>query len=408
MRKRITIIIICALTALILGGGYLLYQRYYGGAVKFDIETSPIVDFEHRSVASDHGIVSDYLWMRTRQLMVGVDDEDSLLIPSSYMIAGRLSYQDPESSNEYRLEDQSLMLMMYVRSGDRIKAMQLKEQILDYYDFSSESDSALSSFLTAYIYYYNAYGSVNDRAKIEEIVNVLFDEEGNMRPEALSVASYEQGSFYSLDDPSEGDGSYSSLEQIGEDQPVEYSELTGVRISAIDLRLIRNLENNGLLPAGSYERNLGLVLGARISDDIPLFAYAYADGIYVYSHNEAAAVDVEESVVTMRHLSEVGELPSDSYNWLKMQIMNYGLVRQQYYYSYGSTQGDEAVDIYPDIMHIALETDDMDLYERACILEGSRVATYSSSPALSMIYREEDGRFVFYARENLDVCLAVT
>jgi hypothetical protein len=25
-----------------------------------------------------------------------------------------------------------------------------------------------------------------------------------------------------------------------------------------------------------------------------------------------------------------------------------------------------------------------------------------------MIYREEDGRFVFYARENLDVCLAVT
>ena len=113
-------------------------------------------------------------------------------------------------------------------------------------------------------------------------------------------------------------------------------------------------------------------------------------------------------MVTMRHLAEVGELPSDSYNWLKMQIMNYGLVRQQYYYSYGNTQGDEAVAIYADIMHIALELDDMDMYERACILEGSRVATYSSSPALSMIYREEGGRFVFYARENLDVCLAVT
>ena len=407
MRKKIITIVIIALAAIILGGGYLLYQRYYGGAVKFDIETQPIVDYEHRSMASSHGIVPDYLWMRTKQLMVGVDD-DSLLIPSSYMIAGRLSYQDAESSGEYRLEDQALLLMMYVRSGDRIKAMQLKEQILEYYDFENESNTGLSAFLTSYIYYYIAYGSVNDGARIEEIVNVLFDEEGNMRQEALSVASYEQGTFYSLDNPADDDGAFSSLEQIGEDHPVEYTELTGVMISSIDLRLIRNLENNGLLPEGSFQKNLELVLGARVSDDIPLFAYAYADGIYVYSHNVAAAVDVEESVVTMRHLSEVGELPSDSYNWLKMQIMNYGLVRQQYYYSYGNTQGDEAVAIYADIMHIALELDDMDMYERACILEGSRVATYSSSPALSMIYREEGGRFVFYARENLDVCLAVT
>jgi len=407
MRKKIITIVIIALAAIILGGGYLLYQRYYGGAVKFDIETQPIVDYEHRSMASSHGIVPDYLWMRTKQLMVGVDD-DSLLIPSSYMIAGRLSYQDAESSGEYRLEDQALLLMMYVRSGDRIKAMQLKEQILEYYDFENESNTGLSAFLTSYIYYYIAYGSVNDGARIEEIVNVLFDEEGNMRQEALSVASYEQGTFYSLDNPADDDGAFSSLEQIGEDHPVEYTELTGVMISSIDLRLIRNLENNGLLPEGSFQKNLELVLGARVSDDIPLFAYAYADGIYVYSHNVAAAVDVEESVVTMRHLAEVGELPSDSYNWLKMQIMNYGLVRQQYYYSYGNTQGDEAVAIYADIMHIALELDDMDMYERACILEGSRVATYSSSPALSMIYREEGGRFVFYARENLDVCLAVT
>ena len=80
MRKKIITTVIIALAAVLIGGGYLLYQRYYGGAVKFDIETAPIVDFEHRSVASDHGFVSDYLWMRTKQLMVGVDDE-SMLIP---------------------------------------------------------------------------------------------------------------------------------------------------------------------------------------------------------------------------------------------------------------------------------------------------------------------------------------
>ena len=82
MNKKILTGIIIAASALVLGGGYLLYQRYYGGAVKFDIETQPIVDYEHRSMASSHGIVPDYLWMRTKQLMVGVDD-DSLLIPSS-------------------------------------------------------------------------------------------------------------------------------------------------------------------------------------------------------------------------------------------------------------------------------------------------------------------------------------
>ena len=405
MRKKIITIVIIAVAAIVLGGGYLLYQRYYGGAVKFDIDTAPVVDYEHRQTASSHGIVSSYLWMRTKSLMLG-NDGDSLFIPSSYMIAGRLSYQDAESSGEYRLSDQALLLDMYVRNGDRIAAMRLKEQILNYYDFDSESNAGISAFLTAYLNYYVSYGSVKDGEKISELVGVLFDEEGNMREEALSVAVYEQGSFYSLDDP--GDGSYSSLEQLGEDVPTEYTEVTGIEIASIDLRLIRNLENNGLLPEGSFERNLELVLGSQVSSSVPLFAYAYANGIYIYSHNVAAAVDVEEAVVTMRHLAQVDELPSDAYNWLKMQIINTGVIRQQYYYSYGSTEGDEAVNIYPDIMHIALELGDDDLYERACTLEGSRVATYTSSPALSMIYREEDGRFVFYARENLDVCLAVT
>ena len=405
MRKKIITIVIIAAAALILGGGYLLYQRYYGGAVKFDIESAPVVDYEHRQTASSHGIVSSYLWMRTKNLMLGLDG-DSLFIPSSYMIAGRLSYQDAESSAEYRLEDQALLLDMYVRSGDRISAMRLKEQILDYYDFGTESNAGICAFLTAYLDYYVSYGSVKDGEKISELVDVLFDEEGNMRTENLSVAVYEQGSFYSLDDP--GDGSYSSLEQLGEDVPTEYTQVQGIEIASVDLRLIRNLENNGLLPEGSYERNLELVLDSQISSSVPLFAYAYADGIYIYSHNVAAAVDVESAVVTMRHLAQVDELPDDAYNWLKMQIINTGVIRQQYYYSYGSTEGDEAVNIYPDIMHIALELGDDDLYERACTLEGSRVATYTSSPALSMIYREEDGRFVFYARENLDVCLAVT
>ena len=91
-----------------------------------------------------------------------------------------------------------------------------------------------------------------------------------------------------------------------------------------------------------------------------------------------------------------------------MQFVNSGYINSEYYYSYGNTQGAQASDIYPDVMMIALERGDDDLYDIMSGVEGSRVATYSSSPALSMIFREENGRFVFYARENLLVCLAVT
>ena len=405
MNKKILMTVILTVSALVIGGGYLLYQRYYGGAARLDIETTPQITYEYRKTASDHGIVSDYLWMRTKELMLGKDG-DSLFIPSSYMIAGRLSYQDPESSGEYRLSDQALLLEMYVRRGDRISAMRLKEAILEGFDLESETNGELSEFLDAYITYYVSYGNVHDMENIEQIAGMLFDEEGNMRQESLSVASYEQGAFYSTEEA--GDGSYSSLEQGTNQQDIEFAEVTGIRISSVDLRLIRNLENNGILPEGSYERNLELVLGAKVSYDIPLYAYAYSDGIYIYSHDVPAAIDVSEAVITMRHLSEVGELPEDSLSWLKMQIVNNGYVGREYYYTYGSTQGAQATDVYPDIMFIGIETGDDDLYELMSSIEGSRVATYSSSPALSMIFREENGRFVFYARENLLVCLAVT
>ncbi|MBR1797371.1 MAG: hypothetical protein IJ757_05090 [Clostridiales bacterium] len=405
MNKPIKIAIIATAAALILGGGYLLYQRYYGGVSKITLNEASSADYDYRQIASDNGIVSDYLWMRTKQLMLGKDG-DSLMIPSSYMIEGRLSYQDAESSEDYRLEDQAALLMMYIRSGDRIAALKLKEQVLSYYDFEQESNYELSAWLEAYLSYYSRYGSNKDLEQINSLTDILFDEAGNMREETLSVAMYDQGDFFSTVDTPQG--GLSTLEQGTTPQQTEYTSIEGVQIASVNLRLIRNLENNGFLPAGSYDNNLQLVLDSKVSSGIPLYAYAYSNGIYIYSHDIAAAVDVEEAVITMRHLSEVNELPSDSYTWLKNQVFNGGTLRNEYFYSTGTTDGQESTDIYPDIMLIALELDDMDLYRSAVALEGMRVATYSNSPALSMIFREEEGRFVFYARENLLVCLAVT
>ncbi|MCQ2517002.1 MAG: hypothetical protein MJ094_09140 [Saccharofermentans sp.] len=384
MKKKILTISIIALVAILLGGLYLWYMKLYGSASKIKIEEQARANYDYQVIASNHGIVSDYLWQRTKTLMT--DSDANNLIPEYQMIAGRLSYQEAERSDSYRLEDQALLLRMYVRTGDRFSAISLKNSVYAYFDMASQSNRSLMAWTDAFMEYYSFYGSTEDFSRIEELRDLLFDDEGNVRAEDLTVVAYME--LESNEDPT-------------------FSNVTGIEIASINLRLISELENNGMLPQGSYQKNLELVLGSSVSSELPLFAYAYVDGIYVYSHNVPAAVDVEESVITMRHLSEVDELPDSSYAWLKNTLMNNGVLRSQFYYSQGITSGEEAADIYPDIMHIALCIDDSDLYERAATLIGMRVATYNNSPALSMVFREIDGRFIFYARENIDICLAV-
>ena len=66
-----------------------------------------------------------------------------------------------------------------------------------------------------------------------------------------------------------------------------------------------------------------------------------------------------------------------------------------------------AYDAYVDAMQIAFLMDDTDLYDAISNKIGMRVATKSTSPALYMVFREEGGRYVFYAADNLGVRLAV-
>ena len=109
----------------------------------------------------------------------------------------------------------------------------------------------------------------------------------------------------------------------------------------------------------------------------------------------------------MRNLAKVDALPDASLNWIRNNILNNGSIKSTYSIITGTTDGEEAYDSYTDILAIAFETEDTDLYDRICTLLGVRVATYSSSPALSMIYRQQDDRFYFTARENLEVSLAL-
>ena len=413
-KRKIIIGAAIAAGAILLGGIYVFYSVNFAGRINVELAEVARADSDWKNCASGNGIVGDYLWYRTTELMIK-NSTDGVMIPTSYRIAGRLTSQPAESSERYDLEDQALLLRSYVRRGDVLAARTLKDRVNEVLVTPDCGRRDLAEWIGAYLEYYSSYGTKGDYEKISEICGYLFDEQGNMRPEDLTVATYVQGEFLSLADD-ENTGVMSTLERDSGQQDADQQDagvtISGTRLASVDLRLIRDLENNGLLPQGTYDRYLEIVQGARISESIPLYAYAYyysSEGeiLYVTAHNVAAAVDMSESLRTLLHLCEVGQQDPEAYRYVKMTVVNGDAFCGTYYIANGYAGGAEDYGAYALIMRIALEADDMDLYDAAAGRIRDRIATRSTSPALYMVYRQDGERFDFYAAENLNVNLAV-
>ena len=407
--KKTVIIASCILAAAVLFTGvYFWYTGTYGAARKFKIDKMTSLDYEWKEKASDCGLTKDYIFSRTKKLMLE-GGSDGTLIPSEYMIAGRLRTQPAEELRVYDLSDQAMLLKLYVVNSDRFKANDLVSAVNSRIDLKTASTLSKVDWLDAYLYYYSSYGTGSDLEYIKELVGSIFSEDGTVKPHTVKIAYYEGTEFQSVaGDVPVIDGA--SLEDLQGYENDKYREIEGVLLSEIDLKLIRTLETNGLLPEGSFSKDLALVTGGIVSSDIPLFAYAYSledDGTpsYCYQKDHAATVSVTESVKTMRNLAEVDALPDSSFSWIKNAAYSSSVIYDTYYIISGQTDGGESYDSYTDIMAIAISRDDLDLFAKMAEVLGSRVATYSKSPALSMIYRMRDERFVFVAKENLDICL---
>ena len=255
------------------------------------------------------------------------------------------------------------------------------------------------------------------------LISALFDETGAVRPEHLDVARYVDSLYYSLDKPEDADpNGNSSLDEAyginkdggqetAEESGTNLKQVVGVKLSNVRLSLIYDLEKNGLIAQGAYERALKLVKDAKDGDGVPFYAYAYEkteNGInYIYSGSRAGTVDVGESVMVMANLARMKELDGFSYNELKNLILNERRLYSSYYIVTGNYGGAEAYRQYSCVLDIAYDMDDRDLYRAACNCIGTRVATRSSSPAIYMVFRENDGRFTFFASDNLGVRKAV-
>ena len=420
---------------------YLFYTGRFGGGSRLKITSPTRVGYEWSHLAADNNIVSDYLFGRTKKLIVAKGG-DGILAATSYMIAGRLVTQEAENSGIYGLSDQSLLLKCYVRAGDRTNAVALKEEVIKrfrlpdgtyrafvYADASKAGDemtsvSSMIDWLDALTEYYVTYGSDGDYKEIKTLADNLFDGEGKIRTEKISVAKYAESLYVSLEDTSifdaDDEGSmeqlYGTITGESDGEEVENTdteeEIEGVLLSNINLRLIRDLENNGLISGGAYEKALKAVKEGFAGGGYSFYAYATSGamdcGDYIYSGRSTGTFDIAQNIKTMRNLAEVGELDSVSYAELKGQAMNSGRIYTEFVIMTGNYSGPESVSSYTDGMMIAYYMGDTDLYNRLSDTLGKRVATKSTSPALYMIFREEKDRYVFYARENLSTRLATS
>ena len=132
------LLLVAALSGVV---AYLLYVRTFGNAAQIVLTEHESPGYEWEQIASENNIISNYLWGRTKKLMLGHDGED-IMIPTYYKIAGRLVTQPAESSQVYDLSDQAWLLDCYVEAGDAVAARNLKNRVVS--RFHSDSGMYLS------------------------------------------------------------------------------------------------------------------------------------------------------------------------------------------------------------------------------------------------------------------------
>ncbi|MBP5655871.1 MAG: hypothetical protein J6X33_10225 [Clostridiales bacterium] len=411
------------------GAGYLIYSRFYGNIGNIKLIPTVTSDIDRKKVAADNNIITGYLFSRTKHLMLE-EGPDKILIPSQYTIAGRLVTQPAENTLTYRLEDQALLLSAYVKNGERGKASELRNEInkrfkaedgsyyAAVYDDGYEGERTLEgkktntsqiAWLDAYLEFAASFGNNEDEKKIRTLAGILFDDKGQIRPETFTIEGYEGADAPGLVDEGDGEEDKETANDGNREYVVE--TVNGVKLSDVNLPLIKNLENNGYLPQGSYDKAAKIVQEAVLTDNIRLYALAYeqnGDEInYVYTTGSTGTVDVAESLKTEANLAAMGLLPASDISWISQEILNTGMIPQYYYVTSGNFSDDQSCyDAAYQALLLAYRTGDAPLYKMLTTIEGMRVATKSSSVALYMIYRQEESRFIFDAAENLGVYVA--
>lgn len=195
----------------------------------------------------------------------------------------------------------------------------------------------------------------------------------------------------------------------------EPASMQAFRLASIDLLAARQLTAIDSRWQDVYEQWLVWIEGGYLGDDLPLYAWAVdPESIptapsYMPFAGEIPAVHTEETVRTLLHLAEVGQLKETSMRWLKNQLYNSGKI-YEYYHIVQATpmSGNESIASYAMIARIARIQTDQPLYDLVVERLLWHQATNAKSAALSALYRQiETGAITVYAGDNLLGLLAM-
>lgn len=411
-KKKLLIVGIVITVALLFAGLYLWYVRDLRAHNRLNLEAAPKPSYEWMEDYGEDKINEEYLWGATKELLLK-ERENNTLIVSWYTIPGTLYEQEGKESGQYFLEDQALLLDVYLEKNDALSATALVNAVNDYFDLNSGDVRSRLTYLDAYLKYYSMYGKSKDLDIIKSMVDDIFDENGLLNTSTIFIDGYTNKAYVGAVDRDaalEEGGAASSLEllySVPSDKDSTVVSIDGVLLGDIRLLLIRNLENNGLLPAGSYDRNLELVLGGLLEDNSGLLANGYymenGKPVYFQTGYAAGQLNVFETVTAMRNLSEVGELPAASLAWVTESLNSPDGINHGMYKIIEKSFVENANDrVLYLVLQIAINVGNEDMFFKVMDKLDLYRATYHNSPALHMIYTPmSGGRNGCYAWENL-------
>lgn len=141
-----------------------------------------------------------------------------------------------------------------------------------------------------------------------------------------------------------------------------------------------------------YENSLERVQAGRISENFPLYR-SYFD--YTKARYPAGELNMAEALLTLLHLSEAGRLPRESFEWLRLRVME-GTVYIRYD-QYGKPTRDgynESTAVYALCTLIALSENDEQMAQRAIALM-SQMRINDATSAFDGAFGHSDGNGIF-------------
>jgi hypothetical protein len=321
----------------------------------------------------------------------------------------------------YYLEDQLLMLSFFAEHKDRRKFKLLNARIQQtfesssgYYvtsitlpetqseDISDQIPVSLSlqlRYTRALIEGYTQFKDPNDLQKAKDLSALIlphYQARGSIPPPETQIYTVTPApipDFSATPTPKPEDSSSSGNISLPDS---ESDSVLVLNLASVDLYAMRLLSYIDARWTDVYDNSLSILKNAVIGEPIPLFFAAYdptSRGYLPFTGNAPLFV-TSDQMKTLLSLTEVGEMPLETYEYLRQILLNTRALYQSYHITSGNpAQQTESIASYAYMARIARINKDKNTYEFCMDRIFWNTATSTTSKIYSLPFTQtEDDR----------------